>query len=99
MRLIGEYDAAYQDSLRDDGRTNAPIFIRNASTGVLSRASAFSSNVLNGSILFSYSPVPGTVAFFGYGNDSIEPYALRFTGLRRQADNFFVKLSYLFRLD
>jgi hypothetical protein len=42
--------------------------------------------------------VPGTVAFIGYGNDSAEPTLLRFTGLRRQADNFFVKFSYLFRL-
>ena len=99
VRIIGEYDAAYQDSLRDDGRTNQPIFMRNASTGVLSRASSFSSNVLNGSVLFSYSPVPGTVAFFGYGNDAAEPYTLHFAGLRRQSDSFFVKLSYLFRLD
>jgi hypothetical protein len=43
--------------------------------------------------------VPGTVAFIGYGNDSVEPGALQFSGLRREADNFFVKLSYLFRLD
>jgi hypothetical protein len=37
--------------------------------------------------------------FIGYGNDSSEPDLLRFTGLRRQADNFFVKFSYLFRLE
>jgi hypothetical protein len=98
IRLVGQYDAAYQDSLRDDGRTNLPIFIR-SSSGVLSRAAAYSSNVFSGSVLFSYRPVPGTVAFVGYGNDSVEPGALQFSGLRREADNFFVKLSYLFRLD
>jgi uncharacterized protein DUF5916 len=98
IRLVGQYDAAYQDSLRDDGRTNLPIFIR-SSSGVLSRAAAFSSNVFSGSVLFSYRPVPGTVAFIGYGNDSVEPGTLQFSGLRREADNFFVKLSYLFRLD
>ncbi|MFI5231842.1 MAG: DUF5916 domain-containing protein [Gemmatimonadales bacterium] len=98
IRLVGQYDAAYQDSLRDDGRTNLPIFIR-SSSGVLTRTTPFSSNVFSGSVLFSYRPVPGTVAFVGYGNDSVEPGALQFSGLRRQADNFFVKLSYLFRLD
>jgi hypothetical protein len=98
IRLVGQYDATYQDSLRDDGRTNLPIFIKN-SAGVIARAASYSSNVLEGSILFSYRPVPGTVAFIGYGNDSNEPDALRFTGLRRQADNFFVKFSYLFRLE
>ncbi len=65
---------------------------------MISRATAVNSNVLTGSVLFSYQPVPGTVAFFGYGNDSNEPQALHFTGLTRQADSFFVKLSYLFRL-
>ena len=98
VRFVGQYDAAYQDSLRDDGRTNLPIFMR-SSSGAFTRAAAFSSNVFSGSVLFSYRPVPGTVAFIGYGNDSVEPGALQFSGLRRQADNFFVKLSYLFRLD
>lgn len=98
IRVVGQYDAAYQDSLRDDGRTNLPIFIR-SSSGAFTRAAAGSSNVFSGSILFSYRPVPGTVAFIGYGNDAVEPGALQFSGLRRQDDNFFVKLSYLFRLD
>jgi hypothetical protein len=43
--------------------------------------------------------VPGTVAFIGYGNDAVEPGALQFSRLRREDDNFFVKFSYLFRLD
>jgi Domain of unknown function (DUF5916) len=98
FRLVGQYDAEYQDSLRDDSRSQLPIFIRNATTGVIARAAAATSNVLEGSVLFSYQPVPGTVAFFGYGNDSNEPLALHFTGLRRQADAFFLKLSYLFRV-
>jgi len=98
IRLVGQYDAVYQDSLRDDSRSNLPIFIKSATTGVISRASAATSNVLTGSLLFSYQPVPGTVAFLGYGNDSEEPQMLHFTGLRRQADSFFVKFSYLFRV-
>ncbi|MFI5309781.1 MAG: DUF5916 domain-containing protein [Gemmatimonadales bacterium] len=99
VRLVGQYNATYQDSLRDAGRTNLPIFIRSGSSGTLSRATTSTSNVFSGSLLFSYRPVPGTVAFIGYGNDSNEPRALAFTGLRRSADNFFVKFSYLFRLD
>jgi hypothetical protein len=98
VRFIGQYDAQYQDSLRDDSRSNLPIFIRGATTGVISRASAGTSNVFESSLLFSYQPVPGTVAFFGYGNDANEPSMFHFVGLRRQADSFFVKLSYLFRL-
>jgi hypothetical protein len=98
IRLVGQYDAQYQDSLRDDSRSELPIFIKSTTTGVISRASAATSNVLEGSFLFSYQPIPGTVAFLGYGNDSYEPLALHFTGLRRQADSFFLKLSYLFRV-
>jgi hypothetical protein len=98
LRFVGQYEAQYQDSLRDDSRSNLPIFIRNPTTGVISRASAGTSNVFESSLLFSYQPVPGTVAFLGYGNDATEPSTLHFTGLTRQADSFFVKLSYLFRL-
>jgi hypothetical protein len=98
LRLIGQYDAAYQDSLRDDSRTNLPIYIRNPSTGAITRASAQISNQFQGSFLFAYQPVPGTVAFLGYGNDLTEPNAFRFTTLTRTSDSFFVKLSYLFRM-
>jgi hypothetical protein len=98
FRFVGQYDAQHQDSLRDDSRSNLPIYIRSATTGVITRASAGTNNAFTGSFLFSYQPVPGTVAFIGYSNDSTEPETLRFTGLRRQADSFFIKLSYLFRV-
>jgi Domain of unknown function (DUF5916) len=98
IRFIGQYEAQYQDSLRDDSRSNLPIFIKDTTTGVISRASAVTSNVFESSLLFSYQPLPGTVAFIGYSNDAAEPLTLHFTALRRQADSFFVKLSYLFRL-
>ena len=49
--------------------------------------------------LFSYQPTPGTVLFAGYGNTLADldedPRTAR---LRRTADGFFLKLSYLFRL-
>jgi hypothetical protein len=98
IRFIGQYEAQYTDSLHDDTRTNLPIFTKDTLTGVISRASAGTSNVFTSSLLFSYQPVPGTVAFFGYTNDAAEPQSLHFTRLTRQADQFFVKLSYLFRL-
>ncbi len=98
VRFVGQYNAQYQDSLRDDSRSELPIFIKSATTGAIARASAATSNGLEGSLLFSYQPIPGTVAFLGYGNDSAEPDLLHFTGLRRQADSFFLKLSYLFRV-
>jgi hypothetical protein len=73
------------------------LFILNPSTGAYTHLGASVSNQFQLSGLFSYQPVPGTVAFVGYGNNFGEPDAFRFA-LRRVADNFFVKLSYLFRL-
>ena len=61
FRFIGQYDAAYQDNLRDDSRTNLPIFIRDPTTGVYhararrSRATCSSSRVCSPT---SPSPAP-----------------------------------------
>lgn len=98
VRLVGEYDAIRQDDLRDDSRTNAPILIFDPGAGVYQRAVGFRDNRFRGDALISYQPIPGTVFFFGYGSTSVEPDALRFNGLRRVSDGFFVKGSYLFRL-
>ncbi len=98
FRLIAQYDAAYQNNLRDDARTELPIYTFNAATGTYTRAAAFQSNQLQLSGLFSYQPLPGTVAFVGYGNNLVEPDGFHFNPLRRVADNFFVKFSYLFRM-
>jgi hypothetical protein len=97
LRLIGQYDAAYQDNLRDDSRSNLPIFTRNPATGGYTRAAQFQNNQLQLSFLFSYQPVPGTVAFVGYGRNLTEPDAFRFA-LQPSNDNVFVKFSYLFGL-
>jgi hypothetical protein len=98
FRVIGQYDAAYQNNLRDDARTELPIFFFNPATATYTRAAAFQSNQFQLSGLFSYQPIPGTVAFIGYGNNLIEPDGFHFHPLRRVADNFFVKFSYLFRM-
>ena len=52
-------------------------------------------------MLFSYQPGPGTVLFAGYGSTLLDPSdpadPLR-GGLRRVADGFFLKMSYLFHM-
>jgi hypothetical protein len=98
VRLVGQYNAHQVDDLRDDSRTNAPILIRNPATGVYERALGFEDNELRTDLLFSYKPTPGTTVFVGYGNTATEPRGLRFDGLERLEDAFFVKLSYLHRM-
>lgn len=96
MRIVGQYTATWQDSLRDDSRTGYPILIRNGA-GIYQRAVALSSNVLQADWLFSYLPTPGTVIYAGYGSTMTEPGTFKFNALDRRRDGFFVKLSYLFR--
>lgn len=98
VRLVGEYNSYEQDDLRDDQRTNAPILIFNHETGQYERATAFSNNVFRGDVLVSFTPVPGTVFFAGYGSTLVEPESFKLRDFRRQTDGFFLKASYLFRL-
>jgi hypothetical protein len=98
VRLVGQYVAVEQDSLRDDGRTGAPILLRDPSTGSFSRAGASRTDTFHGDVLLSYQPSPGTVLFAGYGSTLDDTRAFRFSDLRRRDDGFFLKLSYLFRL-
>lgn len=98
FRLVGQYDGNYQNSLRDDSRSGLPIFYFDPAAHTYTRASAFQNNQLQLSALFAYQPIPGTVAFVGYGNTMTEPNGFQFNPLRRVADNVFVKFSYLFRM-
>jgi len=98
LRAVGEYDLDRQDDLRDDGRTDLPIAIRDAATGVYERALGFKENRLRVDFLFSYQPVPGTVIFVGYGSRFLEEDDSLPRGLRREGDGFFLKLSYLIRV-
>jgi hypothetical protein len=97
LRLVGEYDARRQDTLRDDSRTGLPLAIREAD-GSYVPAAGFDSNRLRIEALFSYQPTPGTVIFAGYTSRLVEPRRFRLDELRRESDGFFVKLSYLFGL-
>jgi hypothetical protein len=99
VRVIGEYNSDWQDDLRDDSRTNLPIYILNRATGQYDRAARQYTKSFRADFLFSYQPTPGTVLFAGYGNtlaDLDDDYRTR--KLQRTADGFFLKLSYLFRL-
>ena len=97
VRVIGEVARLQQDSLRDDSRTNLPVFFR-GSDGRLTRAVAF--DRLRGRLdfLFSYLPTPGTVVYLGYGNTSRADRPGGTRDLQPNRDVFFAKLSYLFRL-
>ena len=98
VRVVGEYHSDWQDDLRDDSRTNLPIYVRNAA-GEYERAAKRYTRNFRADWLFSYQPTPGTVLFAGYGNTLAnaeeDPRTAR---LQRTVDGFFVKLSYLFRL-
>ena len=98
VRVVGEYNSDWQDDLRDDSRTNLPIYIRNAA-GRYERAAKQYVKSFRADWLFSYQPTPGTVLFAGYGNTLADlDEDTRTARLRRTADGFFLKLSYLFRL-
>ncbi|HEY6807843.1 MAG TPA: DUF5916 domain-containing protein [Gemmatimonadales bacterium] len=98
VRLVGQYVASWQDSLRDDSRTNDPILIKNPLTGQYQRAVAQASNTFRLDWLISYTASPGTVMYAGYGASLDEGTPFGFRGLARTSDRFFAKLSYLFRL-
>jgi hypothetical protein len=98
LRFVGQYDARWQDALRDDGRTNDPILLLNPAKGIYERALETRSNSFRGDVLFSYQPNPGTVIFAGYGSTLTEPESFRFRNFDRSTDGFFLKMSYLFRL-
>lgn len=92
------------DKLRVDARYQLQSFCRrtddsNAASGAYERAVRTHMKSFRADSLFSYQPTPGTVLFAGYGNTLAnmddDPRATR---LRRTADGFFLKVSYLFRL-
>jgi hypothetical protein len=98
VRFVGQYNATRVDALRDDSRTEAPILIRNPTTGVFRQSTARESSGFRSDVLLSYQPNPGTVIFAGYGNTLNAPDFFDPGNLNRASDGFFVKVSYLFRL-
>jgi hypothetical protein len=90
VRVVGEYRSEWRDTLRaaDTGRPllagSAPVPAAGASR-------------LRLDWLLSYQPVPGTVAFLGYGTGLDAPRPDELSALRRSEDALFVKLAYQFR--
>ncbi|WP_309672523.1 DUF5916 domain-containing protein [Gemmatimonas sp.] len=97
VRVIGERSVVTQDSLRDDTRTEAPIHLRGVD-GSLRRAAAFERTRARIDVLLSYLPSPGTVVYLGYGDALSANRPGVPERLQRTRDQFFMKLSYLFRL-
>lgn len=95
-RVVSQYEYNDTDALRDDSRTGAPVLIRTGDT--YAPAVAVRSTSLTTNALLSVLPSPGTVLYAGYGQSLSAPDALADPRLRRQADSFFLKMSYLFRL-
>ena len=92
VRVVSQYTATRREALIDP-RTGSAIVL---ASGATSRPSA--SNILRTDWLLSYRPAPGTVFFVGYGGSLSEEDPLAFRRLRRTADAFFVKGSYLLHL-
>jgi hypothetical protein len=89
FRLVGQYAARSRSSLVD--RNGNAILVNDVLDG------GTKSNEFTTDWLFSYRPIPGTLAYFGYGSTMTESKEFRFSGLERTRDGFFGKLSYLFR--
>lgn len=76
----------------EDATTGAPLLDSSGNP-----IGAQSSDALRVDLLLSYQPVPGTVAFFGYGSSLNGTDLLQLDGLQRASDGFFVKLAYQIR--
>ncbi len=97
VRAIGEISNNKRDALRDDSRTELPVYFRGAN-GTYSPATGFNQRRVRLDYLFSYLPTPGTVVYFGYGDARRADEPSGPDKLTRTRDVFFLKLSYLFRV-
>jgi uncharacterized protein DUF5916 len=90
FRVVAEYVHQRRAPL-EAARNGNPLYVNGTLAGYQE------SNSLRVDWLLSYEPVPGTVAFLGYGASYSEPMALRLSDLTRQNDGFFLKLAYQIR--
>ena len=89
LRLVGQYAARSRAPLRD--QSGNPVLVG----GVKDAGSV--TNQASMDWLVSYRPVPGTLAYLGYGSTLEEPRQFQFRELRNTRDGLFAKLSYLIR--
>ena len=94
VRLVSQYEASVREPLVDpaSGRT-----LLTGSGTTFTPTTRHVTNSLRTDFLFSYRPSPGTVFFAGYGDTMTERDPLAFNSLRRTADAFFLKASYVFQ--
>lgn len=97
IRVVGQYIQNETDSLRDNSRTELPIYIAQPDSSLV-RAGPQKTDLFHADVLFSYQPNPGTVFYAGYGSNQTEPIGFHFQNFTRLNDDLFVKFSYLFRL-
>ncbi|TFH66906.1 MAG: hypothetical protein E4G90_01100 [Gemmatimonadales bacterium] len=90
LRFVGQYAARARKQLMDESGNRILV------NGELDEGST--SNEFRMDWLFSYRPIPGTLVYLGYGSTLEEPGNFSFRDLRRTADGFFGKISYVFRL-
>ena len=96
LRGVVQYTSKYRDNLRDNSRTELPIYFKDSNDDYIPALSETTNNI-EADFLFSYRPTPGTLVFFGYGSALTEPNRFQFQSLQRQSDGFFMKLTYLLR--
>lgn len=94
VRLVSQYEATVREALVDPA-TGRTLLVSQGSGFVPSTKRV--SNTLRSDFLFSFRPSPGTVFFAGYGDTMTEPDPLALNRLRRTADGFFLKASYVFQ--
>ena len=96
LRGVVQYTSKYRDDLRDNSRTELPIYFKDSNDDYIPALSKTTNNI-EADFLFSYRPTPGTLVFFGYGSALTEPNRFQFQSLQRQSDGFFMKFTYLLR--
>ena len=96
LRGVVQYTSNFRDDLRDNSRTELPIYLKDTNDDYIPALRKTSNNI-EADFLFSYRPKPGTLVFLGYGSALTEPNRFRFQSLQRQSDGFFLKISYLFQ--
>ena len=96
LRVISSYSLDSRPDLRDDSRTNLPLVFKSGTTYV--PLLAHDIRGLQTNFLFTYLPNPGTVIYFGYGNLRQQPDQLGRPQLGAVQSDFFLKLSYLWRM-
>jgi hypothetical protein len=97
FRYVGQY-VAEEVAAPVDPRSGRRLMRFDPVSGQSVAIASSRTNGFRSDVLFSYKPTPGTLLFFGYGSSLSESEPFAFRNMRRTADGFFLKASYLFRM-